>query len=182
GSRESATSSSVAFAHDKVQYSEHSRKVTHHATREQFRQYAQIHKRWRADFETMRDAAAFAVDVKTELTLRIFSREIDFSRWRIETFRHDNKMVNQFLHFCHHVRFRRRYIFPIGHVDRTDRQPFNHLPQNFYALPHLLDPHQVAIVAIARASDYHFEIVLFVIEIRMFAPQIVFNTAAAQNW
>ena len=60
------------------------------------------------------------------------------------------------------------------------RQVLDHLPQDARALPHLFQPNEVAIVAVARRSDDHFEIVVLVIEIGMFAPQIVFDSAAAQ--
>ena len=61
-------------------------------------------------------------------------------------------------------------------------QFIDHLPQNSRALPHLLDSHQITIVTIACAADDHVEIVLVVVEIRMFAAQIVFDSAAAQVW
>src|SRR5437867_7269923 len=130
----------------------------------------------------MRNASAYAVDVETEQTLRYFSPDVNYSWWRIQTFRHDNKMVNQFLHFCHHVRFWRLRVFPIGHVDRPAWQSVDHLPQNCCALPHFLDSDQIAIITIPRAADHYLKIVLFIIEIRMFAPQIVFDAAGAQNW
>src|ERR1700731_4933504 len=71
--------SSVAFAHDKVQTSEHCGHVAHHVARKHFRQDAQIHEGWRADLKAMRNAAAFTVDVETELTFWILSRKINFS-------------------------------------------------------------------------------------------------------
>ena len=89
-------------------------------------------------------------------------------------------MMDQFFHLRHHARFRRRHVFPIGDVDRAARQFVDHLAQDAHALPHFFDPHQIAIVAIARAADHDIEIVLLVIEIGMFAPQIVLDAAAAQ--
>src|SRR5260370_42406644 len=58
---------SVAFAHDKVQTSEHCGNVAHHVARKHFRQDAEVHKGRRADLEAMWNAAALAVDVETEL-------------------------------------------------------------------------------------------------------------------
>src|SRR5438270_10316804 len=98
----------------------------------------------------MRDAASPAVDVKTELALRVLGREVDFTGWRIETFGDHDEMMNQFLHLRHHVRFWRRHVLPVGHIDRTTWQSLDYLAQNFHALPHLFDPHQITIVAIAR--------------------------------
>src|SRR6266403_4716017 len=83
--------SSVAFAHDKVQTAEHCGNVAHHVAWKHFRQDAQVHKGRRADLEAMWNAAALAVDVETELAFRIFCCEINFARWRVETFSHDDE-------------------------------------------------------------------------------------------
>src|SRR6478735_6953955 len=100
----------------------------------------------------MRDAAAFAVDVKTKLALWVFGAEINFAGRRVEAFGNDDEMM-----------------------DRTLWEFLDDLSQNAHALPHLFHPNQVAIVAIARAADHDVEIVIFVVEVRMFAAQIVFD-------
>ena len=64
-------------------------------------------------------------------------------------------------------------IGPLGQI-------VDHLTQDPHALPHLFDAHQVAVVAIAGAADRDIEVVLLVIEIGMFAAEIVFHAAAAQ--
>ena len=51
-------------------------------------------KRWRANFQPIRNAAASAVDVKAKLALGIFGSEIDFARRRIESFGYHNEMMN----------------------------------------------------------------------------------------
>src|SRR5262249_61766028 len=76
----------------------------------------------------------------------------------------------------------RGHVFPVRTVDWPARQLIDPLPQNSRALTHLFDSHQVAIVTISRAADDHVEIVLVVIEIRMFAAQIVFDSTAPQGW
>src|ERR1700731_4376430 len=86
--------SSVAFAHDKVQTSEHRGNVAHHAARKHFRQDAQIDKGRRADLKAMGYAAAFTVDVETELAFWILRREINFARWRVKAFGHDDEVMN----------------------------------------------------------------------------------------
>src|SRR5437879_4121474 len=129
----------------------------------------------------MGDAASLAVDIKSKLALWVFRREINFTRWRIEAFRHDDKMVDELLHLRHDVRLWWKHIFPIGHINRPARQLSDHLAQNPNALPHLFDAHQITIVAIAGTADHDIEIVLLVIEIGMFAPQVVLDAARAQN-
>src|SRR4029077_20282486 len=64
--------------------------------------------------------------------------------------------------------------------DRAAGQFIDHLPQDSDALAHFLDTHQIAIVTIARAADYHVEIIFVVIEVRMLAPQIVIDPATPQ--
>ena len=91
-------------------------------------------------------------------------------------------MMDQFLHLRHDARFGRRDVFPVRNVDRSARKFIDHLAQNPYTLPHLLNAHQIAIVAIARAADHDIEIVLTIIEIGVLTPQIVFDPAAAQVW
>src|SRR5438034_6975198 len=56
------------------------------------------------------------------------------------------------------------------------------LPQYSRALTHLLNSHQITIVTIASTIEAHVEIVLVVVEIRMFAAQIVFDSASPQVW
>src|SRR5206468_9774013 len=73
-------------------------------------------------------------------------------------------------------------VFPNRNIDRTARQFIDDLPQNSRALTHLLESHQITIVTVACAADDHVEIVLVVVEIRMFAAQIVFDSASPQVW
>src|SRR5262249_2859074 len=58
----------------------------------------------------------------------------------------------------------------------------DYLAENADALPHLFNPNQVTIIAVTDTADGNFKIVLFVVEVRMFAPKIVLHTAAAQIW
>src|SRR2546423_8289840 len=172
--------SSVAFAHHEVQTAQNRGHVAYHATGQKFRKNAQVHKGWRTNFQPMRDASSFAVDVEPQLAFGIFRGEINFARRGIRSLGYYNEMMDQFLHLCHDLGFRRHHAFPIRNIDRTVRQLIDDLPQDSDALAHFFDPHQVAIVTITGAADHNFEIVVLVIEIRMFAPQIVLDSAAAQ--
>ena len=89
-------------------------------------------------------------------------------------------MMDQLFHLCHHVRFRRIHVFPVRDIDRSAGEFVDHLPQDSDALPHLLDPHQVTIVTIARAADHYVEIVVVVIQVGMFTPQVVLDAAPTQ--
>src|SRR5438132_10941216 len=159
------TWSSVAFAHDEVQTAQHRRHIAHHATGQKLRQDTKVHKRWRANFQPIRHAAASAVDIKTKLALGIFCCEINFARWRIEPFSNHDEMMDQLFHLCHAARFRRSRIFPVCDVDRSTWKFIDHLPQDPDALAHLLDPYQIPIITIARAADHHVEIIFVVIEV-----------------
>src|SRR6516165_317564 len=85
---------SIAFAHHEVQTAEHSGHVTNQATGQKLRQDAEVHKGWRANFQSVRHAAASAVDVKAKFPFWIFGSEIDFARRRIEPFGYHDKMMN----------------------------------------------------------------------------------------
>src|SRR5690348_3012011 len=94
--------SSVAFSHNEVQTAENGDNVAHHAAGQEFRKYAQVNERGRADFQAIGHAAPFALNVKAKFTLWIFRSEINLARRRIESFGHNNEVMNQFLHFRHH--------------------------------------------------------------------------------
>src|SRR6516165_2225632 len=85
---------SIAFAHHEVQTAEHGGHVTNQATGQKLRQDAEIHERRRANLQSIRNAAASAVDVKAKLTFGILGPEIHFARRRIESFCHHNEMMN----------------------------------------------------------------------------------------
>src|SRR5215510_6073726 len=73
-------------------------------------------------------------------------------------------------------------VFPIRNVDGASGQLIDDLHQNSRALTHLFDSHQITIVTIACAADHDVEIVLVVVEIRMFTAQIMFDSAPPQVW
>src|SRR2546430_7889462 len=98
-----STCSSVAFAHYEVQTAQHSGHVAHHATREKLGQDAEIDKRWRANFQPVRHAATLAVDVKAQLAFWILCREVNFAGRRVESFSHNNEMMDQLFHLRHDV-------------------------------------------------------------------------------
>src|SRR5262245_42968415 len=174
--------SSIAFAHHEVQTAEHCGHVTNEATRQKLRQDTEVNERWRSNFQPIRNTAPSAIYVEAKLALGVFRSEINFAGRRIEPFGDHDEMMNQLFHLCHHPRFRWGHVFPVRNVDRTAWQLIDGLPQNSRALAHLFDSHQVTIVAIARGADDHLEIVLVVIEIRMFAAQIVFDSTSSQVW
>src|SRR2546423_6241605 len=172
--------SSVAFAHNEVQTAEHGHDVAERTAGQKFGQDTEIHKRGGANLQSVRDTAAFAVDVETELALWVLGAEINLARRRVEAFRHDDEMVDQFFHLGHDPRFGRRHIFPIDDVDRTGRQFLDDLSKDPRALPHLFQAHQVTIVTIAGTANDDFEIVFLVVDVGMLAAQIVFDPAPAQ--
>src|ERR1041384_4126912 len=89
--------SSVAFAHYEVQTAENGGHVTHHAAGQQLWQNAQIYKGRSPNFQAVWNATALAVDIKSQLALGILGREIHLSRRSVESFGHDNEMMNKFL-------------------------------------------------------------------------------------
>ena len=130
----------------------------------------------------MRHAATLAVDVKAQLAFWIFCREINFAGRRVESFGHNNEMMDQLFHLRHDMRFRRRHVFPIHDINRPVRQFIDNLAQDPHALPHLLNTHQITIITISRTADHDIEIVILIIEIWVLTPQIMFDPASTQIW
>ena len=65
---------------------------------------------------------------------------------------------------------------------RTAGQLVEALVQDADALAHFLHANEVAVIAIAGAANHHIKVVAGVIEIWMFAPEIVLDTATTQIW
>src|SRR5215831_9826872 len=86
--------SSIACAHHEVQTAKHRRYVTNQATGQKLGEDAEVHERWGANFQPIRNAASSTIDVKAKFPLGIFGSEIDFSRWRIEAFGYHDEMMN----------------------------------------------------------------------------------------
>src|SRR5256885_5971781 len=89
-------------------------------------------------------------------------------------------MMDEFLHLRQHPRFWRTHILPIVDIDRTLRQTFDHLPQNFCALPHFFDADKITIVTVSGTADHNIEIILLVLEVWMRTPQVMLYTASSQ--
>src|SRR4030095_59836 len=89
-------------------------------------------------------------------------------------------MMDQLFHLGHNSRFGWHHVFPIGYVNGATGQFIDYLTQNANALAHFLYSYKVAIVTVSGASDHYIKIVLLVIEIWMFAPQIVLDAASTQ--
>src|SRR4029077_6372268 len=85
-------------------------------------------------------------------------------------------------HLRHDPRFGWHHVFPIRYVDGATRQFIDYLTQDANALAHFFDSHQIAIVTVPSTADHDVKIVLRVIEVWMFAPQIVLDAAATQVW
>src|SRR5205823_3464349 len=121
------------------------------------------------NLQAIRHSSTSAVDVKAQLALWIFRREIDFARGSVKSLCYHNKMMDQLFHLGHDPRFGRHHVFPVSNVDGAVRQFIYYLTQNPNTLAHFLDSHQIAIVTITSTADYHVKIVLVVVEIGMFA-------------
>src|SRR5205085_8100837 len=68
------------------------------------------------------------------------------------------------------------------YVDRALGQLVDHLTQNLRTLAHFLDPNEIPVVTIPRATDHYIEVVVLVIQVRMFSSQVVVDAATAEVW
>src|ERR1017187_10096419 len=88
--------SPVTFAHDKIKRAENGDGVADHVAGHEGGKDAEIAKRGRADFQAVRRAAAFAVDVKAQLALGILRAKKDFAGRRVDALGDEDELVNQF--------------------------------------------------------------------------------------
>ena len=84
---------------------------------QQIRQDAQVHERGGADLQTIRRAAAAAVDVEAEFALRIFVAEINFADRRVHARGDDHELVDQLLHARQHLALRRQRDLAVLNAD-----------------------------------------------------------------
>ena len=89
--------------------------------------------------------------------------------------------MDQRLHRALHLGARRRRDFAVVDLDRARRHLRQCLPDDAQRLPHLLDPHQVAVVGIAVAADRHVEIHFVVDIVGLRATQIPGDARTAQH-
>src|SRR5438046_4501992 len=77
---------------------------------------------------------------------------------------------------------RRRLHLAVVYLYRPRRHLLQRLADDAQRLPHLLDAHQIAVVAIAVAPDRHVEIDLVVDVVGLRPAQIPSHPRAAQHW
>ena len=82
--------------------------------------------------------------------------------------------------FREHLDFRRKRLLGIDIVDWTQRKLLRNLFQDALALPHFLHADQISVECIADCSYGDLEIVVLVIEIRMFAAEVMLYSRTAQ--
>src|SRR5205814_5549772 len=125
-------------------------------------QNAQVHKRWGADLQAIRSAAAFAVDVKSKLTFGILVGKINLAWRRIDSLSDIDEVVDQFLHSGQNALFGRQHDLRIGHIYRAVGKFIQTLMQNAHALAHFFDAQQVAIVTVSHRSHWDIKLQLIV--------------------
>lgn len=88
----------VALAHHEVERAKDRGDVRDHVTGEEFRDESEVAEGGAADLETVRHAAAFGMDVETELAFGVFVAEIDFAFGGGNALRSDDEVVDQLFH------------------------------------------------------------------------------------
>src|SRR6266849_7336324 len=103
-------------------------------------------------------------EVNAELPLGGLDRGIGFAGRHVEALAEDLEVVDQLLHVALHLDARRgRHLVVVGnHRPRVLAQPVDALPDDAVRLAHLLDAHQISVVAIAVHAHRNVEFDLIV--------------------
>ena len=130
----------VHLAENRVKRTENGYDIGHHATGKHLREDADVAERGRADFQAVGDSPAFAINVESQLALRVFRTEIDFPGGGVDAFGGDNEVVDEFLHLREDRLFVREGGLGVVPVDRTGGQFVEDLAEDGNALADLLKP------------------------------------------
>ena len=172
----------VALPHNKVYRAKNCYHVADHVTRQDLWQNTDIDETRGPNFQAIRNTAALAADIKTQLSLGILRAKVDLADWRVNALRHQYEMVNELLHFGEDVNFWRKRLLGIDIIDRPGRKLLDDLLKDAHALSHFLHADKIAIEGIAYRPYRNLEVVVLVVEVRMLAADVVLDTRAAQVW
>ena len=101
-------------------------------------------------------------EVDAELALRRLDRRVGLAGRHVVALGVELEMMDQRFHRMLHLGARRRRHLAVVDLDRPGRHLRERLADDAHRLAHLLDAHEVAVVAIAVAADRHVEIHLVV--------------------
>ena len=137
----------------------------------------------RPDLHTERFVGAVGHQVDAELALGVFHRGVGLAFRHAVALGEELEVMDQRFHLLLHLFALRRRQLVVVHHDGPGicAQPVHALPDNPVGLPQFLDPHQIAVVAIAVDSDRNVEVHLRVRRVRLLLAQVPLHAGTAQH-
>ena len=128
----------------------------------------------------MRGSSSQTVNIKAELTLRVFRPKIYLTNRCILPLSDNHKLVNEFLHARHHFFLGREGDFAIIHVDGTFGYILDALAQNLNTFTHLKHTDYIPVVSIPLGANRYLKIEPIIDHVGIRPAYIVFHTTAAE--
>ena len=128
----------------------------------------------RADLEAVGLVRAVGHQVDAELPLGRLDRGVHLAFGHVHALGDELEVMDQLLHALFHLEARRRRDLVVvdHHRARVLAQPVDALTHDAVRLAHLLDAHQVAVVAVAALADRDVELHAVVDLVGLLFPQI----------
>src|SRR5262249_7951638 len=152
-------SSAVRVSEDRVRRSDDRDHVRHHVAERHVLDRLQVHERRGAELHAPRLVRAVGHDIAAVLSAPRFHGHVDVAGRRRVALCEELEVVDERLHRRVQLFAGRRQDLAIVHVHGPARQAVKRLAQDLDRLPHLLDSHQVARVAVARILDRDLPVV-----------------------
>ena len=142
-----------------------------------------MRKARRTQLDAVGLVAAVGDGIDTKLTLRVLDSRIGLTGRHMHALCEQLEVMDQLLHAGLHLLARRRcHLVVVGdHRSRILAQPVDALPDDAVGLTHLLDAHQVTVVAVAIDADRHVERHAIVNLVGLLLAQIPLDARAAQH-
>src|SRR5882762_3682018 len=175
--------SPVYLAEDDVLGADYRHDIGQHMAPCHLVERCQMGKTRRADLHPVGLVRAVGHDVDAEFPLRVLDYGIGFARRDVDAFGEELEVVDQLFHVALHFDARRRrHLVVVGdHRAGILAQPFYALPDDAVRLPHLLDAHQIPVIAISVHADRNVEFHLIVDRVGLLLPEIPLDTGAPQH-
>src|SRR6267378_5021260 len=175
--------SPVDLSKDDVLGADDRHRVGDHVAARHLVERGEVGEAGRTDLQPVRLVRAVRDQVDAELAFGGLHRSVDLPFGNMHALGDELEVVDQLLHALLHLEARRRRDLVVVDHHRAGvlAQPVDALPHDAVRLAHLLDAHQVAVVAVAVASDRDVELHAVVDLVGLLFPQIPGDTRAAQH-
>src|SRR6185312_9612544 len=143
----------------------------------------EVRKARRADLQAIRLVRAVRDEIDAELALGRLDRGVALALGHVHALGEELEVVDQLFHVRLHLDPRRRRDLVVRGHDRTGigAQPVDALPDDAVGLAHLLDAHEVTVVAVAVLADRDVEVDLVVHLVGLLLAQVPGDSRAAQH-